>query len=207
MFTAFSFLYCWVSCEYSSLVLTRRCHHTAQVNRPVSCWLHSVPVFSWPVCSAEAAVFRLRHLRGCPHRGNAQRFITYWCTLSTNTPQKTPTVHSWLMSCSASSPWIIFLRRIFPLFSPLLSCDFTSSVKKIKCSVCHQIKNPSFSPAIMCLSCWERKEMKWRWMVYCHSSFAALSSFLFCSRVGSWVALFVFLWQGSLTPVFFCRQV
>ena len=93
------------------------------------CGLQWVTVFPWPVCTAEAALFRVRHLWGCPYPGNAGRFITYWYTPSLNTPPKTPTVHCWLMSCTASSPWIIFLKRMFPPLSTLLFCDFTSSVK------------------------------------------------------------------------------
>lgn len=149
---------------------------------------------------------RLRHLWGCPHEGNAQRFITYWCALSTNAPQKTPTVHSWLMGCSAE-PMNHFLKKnISPfLSSPFLWFHILCQKDKVLCVPPN--KGPQFFPAIMCLSCWERKEMKWRWMVYCHSSFAALCSLLFCRTVGSWVALFVFLWQGAHTPVFFCCQV
>lgn len=124
----------------------------------LTCGLHWVTVFPWPVRTAEAAVFRVRHLWGRPHPGNAQRFITYWYTPSLNTPQKTPTVHSWLMSCSASNPWIIFLKRIFLPFSTLHFCDFTSSVKKIKYSVCSQIKKQCFSlPSCVSLAGRERE--------------------------------------------------
>lgn len=97
--------------------------------------LHWVTVFPWPVCTAEAAVLRVRHLWGRPHPGNAPRFITYWYTPSLNTPPKTPTVHCWLMSCTASSPWIIFLERIFPLFlhSPFLWFHILCQIDKVLC--------------------------------------------------------------------------
>lgn len=80
------------------------------LNWPV---VSAVAVSPWPACTAEAAVFTARHLWGCHHPGNAWRFITYWYTPSLNTPPKTPTVHCWLMNCTAKSPWIILLKRIF----------------------------------------------------------------------------------------------
>lgn len=141
----------------------------------LTCSLHWVTVFPWPLCTAEAAVLRVRHLWSCPHPGNALRFITYWYTPSLNTPPKTPTVHCWLMSCTVSSPWIIFLKRIFPPFvhSPFLWFHILCQIDKVLCV--QPNKETVFFPALVCFSRWERKGMKWWWMFFCQCLYACPS--------------------------------
>ena len=142
------------------------CHHKNSHVDPWSTLSHGASVTHDLVCSAEAAVVRLRHLWGCPHPGNARRFITYWYAPSLNTPPKTPTVHCWLMSCTASSPWIIFLKRIFPPFPHSLFLWFHILCQIDKVLPVQPNKETVFFPAIMRFSRWERKRMKWWWMFF-----------------------------------------
>lgn len=87
------------------------------------------------VCCWSCCVYSKTHLWGCPHPGNVWRFITYWYTPSLNTPPKTPTVHCWLMNCTARSSWIIFLKRIFlPFFHfPFLWFHILCQIDKVCC--------------------------------------------------------------------------
>ena len=162
---------------------------------------HWVTVFPWPVCTAEAAVLRVRHLWGCPHPGNAPRFITYWYTPSRNTPPKTPTVHCWLMSCTASSPWIIFLKRIFPpsfLHSPFLWFHILCQIDKVL--RVQPNKETVFFPAIMCFSQWERKGNEMMVDVLLVLLVLLPFTVLFGYSISSWEhrrLCLVSLWQGS----------